>query len=151
MYSVELWKIVITLLRQGYGRAGILHQVVPVILNPLSKPYSGNMNKDDLQLKSNPTLRDLQDYVAKMVKLRGFDKETLPEVFMLFLEECGEMAKAARKTQNIKSDHNSEHFDLEHEIADVFIYLLDICNYCDIDLEESFRGKEEINKKRLWK
>ncbi len=89
-------------------------------------------------------------YVAAMVKERGFDAETLPQIFMLFLEECGEMAKAARKTQNIKTDAHSEKFKLENEIADVFIYLLDICNHFDIDLEKAFRDKEEINKKRLW-
>jgi len=106
--------------------------------------------KNKLSLKLNPTLRDLQSYVAQMVKERGFDKETVPEIFMLFLEECGEMAKAARKTQNIKSDKNSQKFHLEHEAADVFIYLLDICNHFDIDLEKAFRDKEKANKKRIW-
>ena len=108
------------------------------------------MNKSNLILKNNPTLRDFQDYIAAMVKERGFDKESISEIFMLFLEECGEMAKAARKTQNLKSDKNSEQFHLDHEIADVFIYLLDICNHYNIDLEKSFRDKEEINKKRFW-
>ena len=108
------------------------------------------MDKSKLHLKNNPTLRDFQNYVAELVKERGFDKETLPQIFMLFLEECGEMAKAARKTQNIKSDKNSEDYHLNHEIADVFIYLLDICNHYGVDLEQAFREKEEINKKRFW-
>jgi len=103
-----------------------------------------------LNLKQNPTLRDFQDYVVQMVKERGFDKETVPKIFMLFLEECGEMAKAARKTQKMKTDKNSEQFYLEHEVADVFVYLLDICNHFNIDLEKAFREKEEINKKRFW-
>jgi len=84
------------------------------------------------------------------VEERGFKKETIPEIFMLFLEECGEMAKAARKIQNIKVDKNSKNYHLNHEIADVFIYLLDICNQYNIDLEQAFREKEEINKKRVW-
>ena len=104
----------------------------------------------NLNLKQNPTLRDFQEYVAQLVKKRGFDKETVPEMFMLFLEECGEMAKAARKTQKIKTDKNSEQFHLDHEIADVFIYLLGICNHFDIDLEKAFRDKEKINEKRFW-
>lgn len=103
-----------------------------------------------LNLPERPTLRDFQIYVADMVKERGFDKETVPEVFMLFLEECGELAKAARKSQNIKSDKNSESFHIDHEIADVFMYLLDICNHFNIDLEQAFLSKEEINKKRVW-
>jgi len=108
------------------------------------------MNKSNLILKDKPTLRDFQNYIAEMVKERGFDKESISEIFMLFLEECGEMAKAARKTQKMKTDKNSEQFHLDHEIADVFIYLLDICNHYNIDLEKSFRDKEEINKKRFW-
>lgn len=105
----------------------------------------------NLHLTQNPTLRDFQNYVADLVKERGFDKETVPEMFMLFLEECGEMAKAARKAQKMKTDKNSELFHLDQEAADVFIYLLDICNHFDVDLEKAFRDKEEINKKRIWK
>ncbi|MEK7598795.1 MAG: MazG nucleotide pyrophosphohydrolase domain-containing protein [Patescibacteria group bacterium] len=108
------------------------------------------MQNSKLVLKNNPTLRDFQDYVAEMIKERGFDKETVPEVFMLFLEECGELTKAARKTQKIKSDNNSDNFHLADEAADVFIYLLDICNYLGIDLEQAFRDKEGKNKKRRW-
>jgi len=103
------------------------------------------------QLKKNPTISDFQNYVAEMVKKRGFDEETLPEIFMLFLEECGEMAKAARKIQGIKSDNKSQKYILNHEAADVFIYLLDICNHLNIDLERAFREKEEYNKKRIWR
>ena len=108
------------------------------------------MPSDRLFLKPNPTLRDFQDYVDAMVKERGFDKETVPEMFMLFLEECGEFAKAARKTQKIHSDKNSQEFQIDHEAADVFIYFLDICNHLGIDLEKAFRDKEELNKKRKW-
>ena len=104
----------------------------------------------NLNLKPNPTLRDFQEYVARLVKERGFEKETVSEMFMLFLEECGEMAKAARKTQKMKTDKNSEQFHFDHEVADVFIYLLDICNHFSVDLERAFRDKEEINKKRIW-
>ena len=104
----------------------------------------------NLNLKQNPTIRDFQEYVAQLVKERGFEKETVSEIFVLFLEECGEMAKAARKRQKMKTDKNSEEFHLDHEVADVFIYLLDICNHFKIDLEKAFRDKEEINKKRSW-
>ena len=104
----------------------------------------------ELYLKKNPTLRDFQDYIAKMVKERGFIEESVPEIFLLFLEECGELAKAVRKTQNIKTDKNSKNFDVDQEAADVFMYLLDICNHFGVDLEKAFRDKEEINNKRIW-
>jgi len=95
-------------------------------------------------------LKDFQQYVADLVNERGFEKETTPQIFMLFLEECGEMAKAARKSTGMKTDKNSKEYHLDHEIADVFIYLLDICNHYNVDLEKAFREKEEINKRRFW-
>lgn len=103
-----------------------------------------------LHLKDHPTLHDYQNYVSAMVKERGFEKESIAEIFLLFLEECGELAKAARKTQSIKSDKKSEIFDVGKEAADVFIYLLNICNQFDVDLEKAFREKERINKSRHW-
>ena len=105
----------------------------------------------DLILKEHPTLKDYQEYVGLMIKERGFDKETIPEMFMLLMEECGEMAKAARKSQGMYTDVNSVTPDLGHEAVNVLIYLLDICNHFSIDLEKAFREKEEINKKRTWK
>ena len=102
------------------------------------------------EIKKDPTLKDFQEYVAEMVKERGFEEETLPEVFMLFLEECGEMAKAVRKDTGLKMDRNSTNHAVDSEIADVFIYLLDICNMCNVDLEEAFRKKEKINSSRKW-
>jgi len=104
----------------------------------------------NLSLKNSPELKDFQKYIEEMVKERGFEKETIPEFFMLLSEEVGEMAKAARKCSGMKTDSSSRKPELAHEIADVFIYLLAICNYFDIDLEKAFRNKEEINKKRIW-
>lgn len=109
------------------------------------------MKKSKLLLKENPTMKDFQKYVKDMVIERGFDKGTVPETFMLFLEECGEFAKAARKYQKMRLDEKSEKFIVAEEAADVFIYLLDICNHLNVDLEDAFRKKEEKNKLRIWK
>lgn len=104
----------------------------------------------ELVLKNNPTLLDFQKYVAQMVKDRGFDKQTVQETFMRFLEESGEMAKAGRKKEGMKIDNNSNEFHFGHEAADVLIYLLALCNHFEVNLESAFREKEEINKKRIW-
>lgn len=102
------------------------------------------------KLPQKPTLKDYQAYVKFKIKERGFDHETLPEVFMLMLEECGELAHAARKLSAVKTDPASKKRDAEEEIADVFWYLIDIANYLGIDLQEAFKKKEEINEKREW-
>ena len=104
----------------------------------------------NLFLKNNPILKDYQNYIKEMVQERGFDGETIPEIFMMLSEEVGEMAKASRKCIGMSTDSNSRKPELAEEVADVFIYLLDICNYFDIDLEKAFRDKEEVNKKRTW-
>lgn len=69
---------------------------------------------------------------------------------MLFLEEAGEFAKAARKVSGVKVDNASRVHDLEEEAADVFWLLLDLCNRLDIDLEKAFSLKEAKNQNRKW-
>jgi NTP pyrophosphatase (non-canonical NTP hydrolase) len=104
-----------------------------------------------LQLRDNPTLQDLQEYVAAAMKVRGFDTEDIPRRFMMLLEEAGEFAKAARTTVGLKFASDTQTKELEEEAADVLIILLGLCNMLDIDLEQAFRQKEARNKKRTWK
>jgi NTP pyrophosphatase (non-canonical NTP hydrolase) len=96
------------------------------------------------------TLPEYQELIKHLIVERGFDKETVPEVFMLFLEEAGEFAKAARKISGITTDKNSKVHNLEEEAADVFWLLIDLCNRLDIDLEKAFRDKESKNQQRTW-
>jgi len=107
--------------------------------------------KISIILPENPTLKDYQNYLAAIVKERGFDHETITETFMLFTEECGELAKALRQYEQIKSGEHSIKHNLAYECADVLIYLIEICNLCGVDLEKAFLDKEEINSKREWK
>jgi NTP pyrophosphatase (non-canonical NTP hydrolase) len=104
-----------------------------------------------LSLKEEPILKDFQKYVSEMETERGFDNEPTIQKCLLLGEEVGELFKAVRKSENIKIDHNSDVGTIENELADVLIYLLEIANRYDIDLEKAFRDKEEINKKRSWK
>ena len=66
-------------------------------------------------------------------------------------EEVGELYKAVRKSEKISVDPNSKIGSVSEELVDIFIYLCAIANRFNIDLEEAFRKKEEINKKRVWK
>lgn len=104
----------------------------------------------ELALKPKPTLEDLQSYVKKMTKERGFDDDTVAMRFMLLIEEVGEFARAARKHAGIKFASNTATAELSHEAADVFLLLLVLCNQLGIDLEQAFREKEDHNKKRTW-
>jgi NTP pyrophosphatase (non-canonical NTP hydrolase) len=112
----------------------------------LSTRTANNYN----QSMSKTTLADYQDLVKKLVVERGFDKETVPEVFTLLVEEVGELAKAIRKANGQKVDKARRQHDVEEEAADVFWLLIDLCNRLDIDLAKAFEAKEKINQKRKW-
>lgn len=98
------------------------------------------------------TLFDMQKYVQKMVTYRGFDNETIQDVLLLLIEEIGELAKAIREQVGlkIKTDDLSRSKELSNEIADCLIYLIDLANLANVDLQEAFVEKENINKKRTW-
>jgi NTP pyrophosphatase (non-canonical NTP hydrolase) len=94
----------------------------------------------------------MQRYVGEVIKYRGFDKQSLQDVFIMLTEEVGELAKALRKREGsaaIAAD--STVGQIEHEAADVFWMLVCVCNELGIDLEAAVRSKEELNKQRVWK
>lgn len=102
-------------------------------------------------LKENPTLAELQQYIKEICKERNWDKNTHLEIFLLFTEEIGELAKAIRKYQGLYDEKaKAQSIHLEEEFADVFSYLLDLANYFNIDLEKAFRDKDKINSSRKW-
>lgn len=101
-------------------------------------------------LSDSPCLGEYQRLIRKLVVERGFDKETVHEVFMLLAEEVGEMSKAIRKLHGVKTDKTSRRHDVEEEAADIFWMLIDLCNRLDINLEKAFREKEIKNQNRNW-
>ena len=101
-------------------------------------------------LPNIPTLKDYQIYVSELEKERGFTENTVIQSSLMLGEEIGELFKAIRKAEKMKVDTNSDTHHIGEEMADIIIYLCSIANRYDIDLESSFRAKEEINKSRSW-
>jgi NTP pyrophosphatase (non-canonical NTP hydrolase) len=102
-------------------------------------------------LPDDPTLKQLQSYLAQVVQERGWTKDSTSEKFMLFIEEVGELAKAMRKAAGLYEEQaKARTISLEEEFADVLSYLLDLANRFDVDLEQAFRAKEAINQSRTW-
>lgn len=103
-------------------------------------------------LKTNPTLKDIQEYVKELEIERGFQDESILQKSLLLGEEVGELYKAIRKKDKVtKVDNNSKFSSVDEEFADIIIVLCTIANRLGINLEQAFREKEEINKKRDWK
>lgn len=101
-------------------------------------------------LSNHPDLKALQHYVAELERERGFTSSTVQQQCLFLGEEVGELFKAIRKQQNLKIDQKSVVGSVDEELADILIYLCSIANRLDIDLEQAFRDKEEINKQRTW-
>lgn len=102
-------------------------------------------------LKDSPTLPDLQRYMAEVCEERGWTKDSPAEKFLLFVEEVGELAKAMRKSAGLYDERARQRdMSLEEEFADVLSYLLDLANVFQVDLENAFRAKEEVNQSRKW-
>jgi NTP pyrophosphatase (non-canonical NTP hydrolase) len=108
------------------------------------------MSNTSAELPGKPTLGDLQQYYHQASIDRGFDKETAQDIFILFAEEMGELARIVRKTSGLKSRVSAKDLDVSGELADLLIYLLHMANAYGIDLEQAFRDKEEQNKQRTW-
>ncbi len=105
-----------------------------------------------LKLKSNPTLKDFQNYVLQMKQERGFNTDDKFYECCLLAEECGEVISAIRKNSKYGSiGSGSIVGNVAEELADVFIYICSLANMHNIDLEQAFRDKEEKNKQRTWK
>lgn len=102
-------------------------------------------------LNDNPTLGDLQRYLADVCQERGWTKDSPSEKFVLFVEEVGELAKAMRNNAGLYAEQaKPSKFALEEEFADVLSYLLDLANCYQVDLEAAFRAKDRVNQGRTW-
>lgn len=106
-----------------------------------------------IELKEKPQLKDFQAHVKAFCAANAWDKNSSTELFLLFMEEIGELAKAIRNQEGLYQEEakKNKKFELEEEFADVFSYLLDLANHFDVDLEQAYRKKHAINEKRHWK
>ena len=105
-------------------------------------------------LNRQSTVDDVQEYIRKVITLRGFANQKVQDKMLLLLEETGELAKAIRKTLPEASiDYNKieNYTNIEDEIADVFIVLTSICNELNINLYDAIINKEKNNVEREWK
>ena len=73
-------------------------------------------------------------------------KENIQRLVLKLIEEFGELAENIRKDtryngRNIKGT-------IEEELFDIFYYIIAIANDYNIDLEEIFKIKDELNKKK---
>lgn len=104
------------------------------------------------QISNTSTLQEIQNHLDVTCKENGWDENIISEVFLLFSEESGELAKAIRKMTGFKGEEPPADIEenLKEELADVFNYLLEIANRFDIDLADAYIHKATKNLERAW-
>ena len=93
------------------------------------------------------TIRNMQKYLEKKYKITKPEKmKNTQRYFLKLIEEVGELAEVIRK--NKRMEDNNIKGTIEEELSDVLYYILMIANTYDIDIEQCFRLKEELNNVR---
>lgn len=89
------------------------------------------------------TMRKMQKYLKeKYKKTKPEDMKNTQRYFLKLIEEVGELAEVIRKEQRMEGNNIKGTIE---ELSDVLYYVLMIANTYDIDLEDCFRMKEELN------
>lgn len=102
-------------------------------------------------MTSNVSLTQLQKHLDETCKEKGWDKNSITEVFLLFSEEIGELAKEIRLETGFKGEaRQGNPGDLRHEFADVLNYFMELANRFNVDLTEAYFEKNKINADRTW-
>jgi NTP pyrophosphatase (non-canonical NTP hydrolase) len=114
-----------------------------IVLNTMSRVSTN-------PIRSDVTLKDLQNYVWQISKDRGFDKNTPEQKFLILTEEIGELARAIREHIGLKFDSTTKWSRLADELADVQILLLGLASLLEVDMIRAVSEKEAKNLKRNW-
>ena len=79
------------------------------------------------------TIRDFQRFIHEKYYANDSKRGT-PATFMWFIEEVGELSTAMANNAPGKSPTPEERANLDEEFADVFAWLLTLCNINNVDL-----------------
>ncbi|MBU0595726.1 hypothetical protein KJ567_03470 [Candidatus Bipolaricaulota bacterium] len=99
----------------------------------------------------HPRMQDLQSFHERLDHEKGFDVDMLRNAAYL-AEEVGEVVQAIRALNRAGDTPllDAARCQLGEELADCLAYILKLSNYGDIDLEEAYLRKMELNQGRSW-
>lgn len=89
------------------------------------------------------TLRNLQEHIKSF----DYKPDQISNYFFKLIEEVGELSEVMRKNVRMKETGEIKG-TIEEELHDIMYYVLALANIYEIDLEECFIKKDEINRKK---
>jgi len=98
-------------------------------------------------------IQAIQQYLRKFLEDRGWDKVGTPKNLSMALSvEVAELVELFQWDDNSSSEKVQEDEEwmgrIREEVADVFIYLIRLCDVLNIDLEEACWDKTKLNAKK---
>jgi len=109
------------------------------------------MKTKEKGLPAGATLGELQRYIEREAKGRGFGNQTALQKCLILGEEVGELFKAVRKEEKMPIGAHSKVGTISEELADVLMYVCTIASFYGVDLEQAFRAKDKVHSKRVWR
>lgn len=106
--------------------------------------------KDNKDIPTDITVRQLQKYIWKMNIDKGFNIKDPSKKLVTLMEEVGELARSVRKVVGIKFTDTTKKTDLEEELADVQIVLLGLASMMGVDMVDAVSRKAAKNQERDW-
>ncbi|AJS57957.1 MazG nucleotide pyrophosphohydrolase domain-containing protein [Paenibacillus sp. IHBB 10380] len=92
---------------------------------------------------------EFQLYVSEFSKVKGFDKSSIEQRMLYLMTEVGELSKEVLTVSFNPDTETKENLGLE--MYDVVWNIFDLANKLNIDLDQAFKKKMEINDKRTWR
>lgn len=92
-------------------------------------------------------LNEYKDITMKLCRFKGWNDNNVEKIWLLLIEEIGELAGSIRRHNNIYRDRKK--VKIEDELGDVFSYLFQIAGVLDIDLNQMWNSNQNkiIHKK----
>ncbi|PGF05137.1 MazG nucleotide pyrophosphohydrolase domain-containing protein [Bacillus toyonensis] len=87
------------------------------------------------------TIKDFQKHVEDFCKEKGFENTSIEMRTMYLMSEVGELVDSI-----LKGDKT----EIGLEMFDVVWNVFDLANKLDINVNEAFQNKMDINKDRVW-
>ena len=96
-------------------------------------------------------IKDIQKDALALRQKHGWKERNPSQRFRYLVSEIGELSKGLLKLEWDDVDRNEAKREIAHEMYDVVWNVCDLANQLDIDLEEYFQEKKELNLKRKWR
>ncbi|MFD3260190.1 MazG nucleotide pyrophosphohydrolase domain-containing protein [Paenibacillus lentus] len=97
-------------------------------------------------------IESMQKYAKQFSEEKGFGVNTIQTRTLYLMTEVGELAKEILSISFHPTEEKvrmaKENIGLE--MYDVIFNILDLANQLEIELEEAFQKKMELNKHRTW-